>query len=132
MLRKANQTSFKKGNIPINKGNRKYEFKCTCGKVVKTSDKRKKSCSHSCATKESWKNRERKGYIDGGYKRFQQGKVTIREHRLIWEENNGKIPKGHHIHHINENKLDNRLENLQILSISEHSQLHWDKRKGVI
>lgn len=29
-----------------------------------------------------------------------------------------------HVHHINENKRDNRLENLQVLSKSEHARLH--------
>lgn len=36
----------------------------------------------------------------------------IAEHRLIWEEKNGKVPPGGIIHHINGNKIDNRIENL--------------------
>jgi hypothetical protein len=45
-----------------------------------------------------------------------------------------------HVHHINEDKFDNRLENLELLSLAEHASLHsrgprpWakgvSKRKG--
>ena len=42
-------------------------------------------------------------------------------HRLIWEEHNGAIPDGMTIDHINNNKLDNRIENLQLLSRSANS-----------
>lgn len=34
------------------------------------------------------------------------------------------IPKGSHIHHMNENHEDNRIENLQLLSLKEHNQIH--------
>jgi len=49
----------------------------------------------------------------------------IQKHRLIFADNKGV----HHselknIHHINGDKLDNRLENLIELDISEHSYLH--------
>lgn len=33
------------------------------------------------------------------------------------------------VHHIDEDKLNNRPENLQVLTKSEHSSLHWKKRK---
>ena len=46
------------------------------------------------------------------------------EHRVIWEKHNGPIPKGMLIHHINGNKKDNRIENLQMMSFHEHMQLH--------
>lgn len=45
-------------------------------------------------------------------------------HRAVWEEANGPIPKGFVVHHINGNKQDNRLENLQLMSHSEHSAQH--------
>lgn len=49
---------------------------------------------------------------------------TIRLHRAVWEEANGPIPKGYHVHHVNGNKADNRLENLELLSHGEHSAIH--------
>ena len=49
------------------------------------------------------------------------------EHRFVT-----KAPKGFHVHHINGDTLDNRLENLAILSPSEHIKHHncitkWSK-----
>ena len=37
-------------------------------------------------------------------------------HRVIWEELNGPIPGDLTIDHINGNKVDNRIENLQLLT----------------
>lgn len=36
-----------------------------------------------------------------------------------------RLQKGEIVHHINEDKVDNRLENLQLLTISEHMSLHY-------
>lgn len=43
-------------------------------------------------------------------------------HRYVWEKEVGLIPKNFDIHHINENKADNRIENLECLSKSEHTR----------
>ena len=36
----------------------------------------------------------------------------------------GKVPAGHHIHHVNGDKSNNNIENLQVLSAKEHCRLH--------
>jgi hypothetical protein len=54
------------------------------------------------------------------------------EHRKIWEKHHGKIPKGHFVHHINGDKLDNRIENLILVSRKTHGQLHSWKRDEVL
>jgi hypothetical protein len=47
------------------------------------------------------------------------------EHRLVWEAIHGPIPKGHVIHHRNENRTDNRIENLELCSSnSDHFSKH--------
>lgn len=48
----------------------------------------------------------------------------IREHRLVWILANGNIPDGFEVHHINGIKTDNRIENLVILSKSDHAKRH--------
>lgn len=42
------------------------------------------------------------------------------EHRLVM----GLPPRHMHVHHINGDKLDNRRENLVVLTASEHQKLH--------
>lgn len=39
-----------------------------------------------------------------------------RIHRIIWEKTNGPIPEGMEVDHINRNSLDNRIENLRVVS----------------
>lgn len=45
-------------------------------------------------------------------------------HQLVWEESNGKVPCGYILHHKNENRLDNRLENLELTTRAEHCKFH--------
>lgn len=62
---------------------------------------------------------------DEGYVIVQtaDGRLTG-EHRLVWEAAHGPIPEGWHIHHRNEKKADNRLENLEALPWPEHKRRH--------
>jgi hypothetical protein len=41
-------------------------------------------------------------------------------HRLVWEMFNGPIPKGYEIDHINCNKADNQISNLQLMTRKEN------------
>lgn len=45
-------------------------------------------------------------------------------HCVVYEAFVGKILKGYHIHHKNHNPKDNRVENLELLSPSEHIKGH--------
>lgn len=53
---------------------------------------------------------------DNGYIRVKIGKSKHLAHRIIWEMHNGQIPDGMEIDHINHDKIDNRIENLRIVS----------------
>lgn len=48
----------------------------------------------------------------------------IRAHVWVWVNEKGEIPEGFHIHHIDENKSNNSIENLLCISQSEHMQYH--------
>ena len=52
------------------------------------------------------------------------------EHRVVWTQHHGAIPKGMQIHHRNSNKLDNRIENLELVTRSQNAQKSDRMRKG--
>ncbi len=45
-------------------------------------------------------------------------------HRIVWEAAYGGIPKGFDVHHIDEDKLNNSLSNLTLMSHVEHCRMH--------
>lgn len=75
----------------------------------------------------SWKGG--KHITEEGYVKVCIGKKKYRyEHRLVMEEKLGrKLDFNETVHHKNHNRQDNRSENLEILSRSEHGRLHFLK-----
>jgi hypothetical protein len=67
-----------------------------------------------------------------GYVRFSNGHMQIKcadgkfryRARVMWEEANGPIPHGYLIHHVNEDPFDDRLDNFQLVTRSEHARIH--------
>ena len=109
-----------------------------CGKIVIrrfNKGKNWKVCSTSCWGK--YRSRTIFGskvwnYVDtpqpdpsNGYiaRRIFGKKVYV--HRLVMEEYLGRKLETHeHVHHINSDRTDNRLENLEVLDAGDHIRLH--------
>jgi hypothetical protein len=57
------------------------------------------------------------------------GRVQL-EHRIVWEAAHGPLAKGWAVHHVNGDRSDNRLENLEAMPAGEHSRLHARRQHG--
>jgi hypothetical protein len=55
-----------------------------------------------------------------GYKVLGFKGKTLKQHRIIWEMHNGKIPEGMQIDHIDRNRPNNLIENLRLATPSEN------------
>ena len=114
----------------------------SCPKCSKPMGRKAKLC-RLCADEQRWistggENHYRWGkgqHVDKlGYVQVRvpperrKGRRYQAEHRVVWEDANGSIPKGYIVHHKNEIKNDNRLENLECISRKEHNHLHGVKR----
>lgn len=98
-----------------------------------------KYCSRSCLAKCHLKK-----YIEiHGFKKLYRPKriykyiivsgKRVREHRWIIENKMGrKLEKWEHVHHINGNGLDNRIENLQLLSNLDHQKAEWEIKSHLL
>ena len=67
----------------------------------------------------------RKGYKFTNFY-YNRGLHTHVVHRVIWVAWEGDIPDGYEIDHINNDRSDNRLENLQLLTKSQNNQKSYD------
>lgn len=81
----------------------------------------------------SWKGElPIKKYMSGrGYKRLDFKGKKVLEHRYIMEQHlNRKLLNTEVVHHINGIRDDNRIENLQVMTLSEHSRDCARRLKG--
>jgi hypothetical protein len=105
---------------------RKYRIKKECTKY----------CSRSCLAKIHLKPYvEKFGFKSLNKPHHQYKKIKIngkwvREHRYVMEQHIGrKLEKWEHVHHINDDSSDNRIENLEVLSNSDHQRKEFEFRK---
>lgn len=103
-----------------------------CGKEFYST--RNEFCSQKCVYDYKSEHSPHKTYTENGYivvhKRGYNKRGNAKQHRLIMEEHLGrKLLKDEVVHHINGDKKDNRIENLRVMSRTEHSKLHRELDK---
>ena len=128
------------GKMRVN--NRKNEEYCSlfecpvCGEdVIKPTGEgnRLTACSQSCAETMEEKKAYRPFIVVNGYKYIYKpnhpnaikGDRYVAEHRLVLEDKIGRFMTNDEVaHHKNGDKQDNRPENLELMTFSEHSSYH--------
>ncbi|MHB8727564.1 MAG: HNH endonuclease signature motif containing protein [Sulfuricaulis sp.] len=111
--------------------NRKVKVACGfCGRSLLRSPS-KAARKHVFCDKTCHLRYKSKGCVCNGYRLITVSGKQVLEHRWIVEQHLGrKLIASENVHHINGNKLDNRLSNLTVMSRRDHSIHHtpltWD------
>ena len=109
-----------------------YLYKDDCPKCDGLKDKRAKMCSDCRFIY----NHPRKGtgiekrLSTNGYVNIMIDSKEVYEHRHIMENFLGrKLKRREHIHHIDHNKANNDILNLELIECRDHHKLHFEPRK---
>lgn len=62
--------------------------------------------------------------LSNGKKYHYNSKLRKHLHQYVWEKENGEVPEGWEIHHIDINPNNNDISNLEALPILEHKAIH--------
>lgn len=93
-----------------------------------------KFCSQLCAIKWMWENGKENRFTKdatGKYRTVTVAGRPIREHRAVMEKYLGRrLLTTEHVHHINGDRPDNRIENLVVLTVAEHAKTHMLRCSG--
>lgn len=67
--------------------------------------------------------KERKLTAKGYVRLFRKNRHKF-EHVIVWEQHFGEVPAGMQIHHIDGDKTNNHISNLQLVTPLDHKRLH--------
>jgi hypothetical protein len=92
------------------------------GKLQEASPKASKKDVYVCGYKAVW--------MPDWWEGLQPKPNRVYEHQLVWAQAAGctYVPKGSVVHHIDGNKLNNSVDNLQCMTRSEHMSHHAKER----
>lgn len=134
----ACETRVKRGTVRYCSAKCRDEAMMT-GKIVKCLNcgvefytTRNEFCSHECAREYKVAHYQHKTYMENGYEvKFVNGynkKGNVKVHRAVMEEHIGRrLSPDEVVHHIDGNKMNNDISNLEVMSRKEHSSLHRKK-----
>lgn len=70
------------------------------------------------------RTRHKRGSEQRAYIKVKEPNEWMLYARYVWESANGTIPSGMAIHHKDRNKLNDRIENLELMSKAKHLEEH--------
>jgi len=104
-----------------------------CGKTFRPKRVTSKYCSRPCMwanngghnkKEETWWVNS-KGYVEGRVWLDAHTQIRVKKHRWVMENHIGrKLDPSEDVHHINEDKTDNRIENLELIEHGRHTTHH--------
>lgn len=105
------ETEFKKGHQSFNKGMKQTEY-LSADALEKAASTRFKKGHRPATYRPIGSTR----ITRDGYREIKISTNKWRlEHLVVWEKEHGPLPAGHCVIHLNQDKLDNRLENLMLI-----------------